>query len=97
MAPSGTSRGPEINEFEKLRAFYLGEACDLDDRETTEELVLYDSRSGKVLSFLLAIGIAGSTRMAFDLSTGYGFREGILALRGSVLLWAVQFALVLLS
>ena len=44
--------------YEKLGAFYLGKAYDLQDRETTDELVLYDSKD--LVTHAVVVGMTGS-------------------------------------
>lgn len=47
-----------MEDFDRLGAFYLGKAFDLDEQAATEELVLYDS--GDLTTHAVIIGMTGS-------------------------------------
>ena len=50
-----------MQDFEKLGAFYLGKA--IKDGETTEDLVLYDSKD--LTTHAVIIGMTGSGKTGF--------------------------------
>ena len=47
-----------VVDYEKLGAFYLGKKHDTDKDETTDEIVLYDSRD--LTTHAVIIGMTGS-------------------------------------
>ncbi len=47
-----------MQDFEKLGAFYLGKAYDLDRSAATDELLLYDSKD--LTTHAVIIGMTGS-------------------------------------
>src|SRR6185437_15679119 len=47
-----------MNDYEKLGAFYLGKSYDVEHRQTTPELLLYDARD--LTTHAVCVGMTGS-------------------------------------
>ena len=53
-----TGMSDRVSEYEKLGTFYLGKEYDLEDREVTDDLLLYDSKD--LVTHGVVLGMTGS-------------------------------------
>ncbi len=57
---------PQQQDFEKLGVFYLGRAHDLANKQTTDELILYDSKD--LVTHAVCVGMTGSGKTGLCLA-----------------------------
>jgi hypothetical protein len=63
---STAQNGADVTDFEKLGAFYLGKLYDPEQRRTTDEILLYDSKD--LTTHAVCVGMTGSGKTGLCIS-----------------------------